>query len=343
MTTFRARAPLRLGFAGGGTDLSPYCDIHGGAVLNVTINRYARATIKLAREDTRVFRSADLGEEVTLPLDSGEVSGAHRLHKAVYDRVVKDYLKTPVGIEITTMIDAPPGSGLGSSSALVVALVEAFRVAFDLPLGQYDLAHLAFEIERRDLALAGGKQDHYAAAFGGVNFIEFLANDRVVVNPLRISTSTLSDLEASTLICFSGKSRASETIIQDQIGHVTDKHVDAISSMHQLRNDAFDMKSALLEGDITAMARVLDRSWQAKKATSSSVSNTLIDSLWAVAHNHGAMAGKVSGAGGGGFMMFLVDPDDRCRLASALREAGGSPDSVSLGSTGAQAWRTSAR
>lgn len=339
MTVYRAQAPLRLGFAGGGTDLSPYCDLHGGAVLNSTIGRYARATLAVTGGEELVLRAADLGSESRMPLRSGEVAAAHRLHKAVYDRVVRDFLHKPVGVELTTMIDAPPGSGLGSSSALVVALVEVFREAFDLPLGQYDVAHLAFEIERVDLALAGGKQDQYAAAFGGMNFIEFLARDRVVVNPLRISSSTLSELEASTVICFSGKSRASETIIRDQIRHVNDKDTAAIENMHQLRQDAFDMKRALMAGDIIGMAAILDRSWQAKKGTSPNVTSPLIDTLWNVAHSNGALAGKVSGAGGGGFLMFLVDPDRRCRLMSALKDAGGAPDSITFSDRGAQAWR----
>jgi D-glycero-alpha-D-manno-heptose-7-phosphate kinase len=236
------------------------------------------------------------------------------------------------------MIDAPPGSGLGSSSALVVALVDVFREALGLPLGRYDVAHIAFEIERVDLALAGGKQDQYAASFGGVNFIEFLPSDRVIVNPLRISSAIMSELQASIVICFTGQSRASEDIILEQVSSIAEREPTVIENLHCLKNDAIEMKQALLVGDIPGMAEILDRSWQAKKATAHRISNSLIESLWDIAHRNGALAGKISGAGGGGFMVFLVDPDERVRVMRALKEGGGTPDSISLAHNGVEAW-----
>lgn len=336
----RARAPLRLGLAGGGTDLASYSDVHGGVVLNATIDRFAYASVRLGAELVVRMVAADMGLEETeraaspLPLE-----GVTKLHRGVYNRIVREFCGgRPFGVTITTMIDAPPGSGLGSSSALVVALVEAFRELLGLPLGRYDVAHVAFEIERLELALEGGKQDHYAAAFGGVNLIEFLPSDRVIVNPLRVADATLWELQSSIIICFTGHSRSSGQIIKDQVSSVTSKDEITLEGMHQLKSDAMAMKSALLVGDLPGMARILDHSWQAKKSTAVSISTPLIDNLWDVAHKEGAMAGKVSGAGGGGFMFFLVDPDDRMRVTRALKEAGGEPDKIYLTDKGAEAW-----
>jgi D-glycero-alpha-D-manno-heptose-7-phosphate kinase len=244
----------------------------------------------------------------------------------------------PPSISLSTSIEAPPGSGLGSSSALVVAMVEVFRDAFNLPLGLYDVAHLAFEIERIDLALDGGKQDQYAAAFGGINFIEFFSNDRVIVNPLRVHRSILNELESSIVVCFSGQSRSSEVIIREQIEAAKTKTGQALQGLHDLKRDALRMKHSIIAGDMRTIAEILDRSWIAKKATSKSISNPCLDELYAVARENGARAGKVSGAGGGGYMMFIADPDDKPRLIRALEAAGGVPDKIAFTHTGVESW-----
>jgi D-glycero-alpha-D-manno-heptose-7-phosphate kinase len=334
----RARAPLRLGLAGGGTDLSPYCDLHGGAVLNATIGRFAHASLCLGGEDV-VLRARDIEVEERCAPSALTHEGVLGLHRAVYARIQRQFLdgRGP-GLTLTTMIDAPPGSGLGSSSALVVAMVEAFRIAFDLPLGQYDVARLAYEIERVDLGLAGGRQDQYAAAFGGVNFIEFLPGERVVVNPLRLRASVLHELEASLVVCFTGQSRTSHKIIVDQIAHIREQDAAALEGMHQLKADAFEMKMALFRGEFDALGDILSRSWRAKKATAASISNPLIERLWDAALAAGAKSGKVSGAGGGGFLMFLCDPERRSEVMRALRAAGGEPDLIAFSADGVTGW-----
>ena len=335
----RARAPLRLGLAGGGTDLSPYSDLYGGMILNVTIDRYAFTSLARRDDGKVVLRANDLGREREHVAGVGAPDTGLRLHRAVYDRIVRQFMPNePPALTLSTSIEAPPGSGLGSSSALVVAMVEAFRDMFNLPLGLYDVAHLAFEIERIDLALEGGKQDQYAAAFGGVNFIEFLSGDRVIVNPLRVDRSTLNELESSIVVCFSGQSRASDSIIRDQIEAAQHEGGKALEGLHALKQDALDMKQALLRGDIHGMAEILDRSWASKKATAESVSNSHIDALYSVARANGARGGKVSGAGGGGFMMFIADPDSKPRLIRALAEAGGTPDKIIFTHTGVESW-----
>jgi len=336
----RARAPLRLGLAGGGTDLPHYSQRHGGAVLNATIDRYAYAHLTFLDAGGARFRASDLGlvDETPaapdLPTDQGL-----SLHRAVYNRIVRQFLdgRAP-SVDVSTTVDAPPGSGLGSSSALVVALVEAYRVAFNLPLGRYDVAQLAYQIERGDLGLAGGKQDQYAAAFGGINFIEFLADDRVIVNPLRVSRSALNELEAALVICFTGQSRRSDTIIGEQLEGIERNTASTIDGLHQLKADAIEMKTALLGGDLRGMAAILDRSWRAKQQTAAGISSPLIETVYKTAMERGAWAGKVSGAGGGGFMMFVTDPENRYRLAEAIRAAGVEAGPVHFTDMGAEAW-----
>jgi D-glycero-alpha-D-manno-heptose-7-phosphate kinase len=330
--------PLRLGLAGGGTDLSPYCDDYGGAVLNVTIDRYAYAFVEPSTDGRVHLVAPDLDLEEVFPPDLAEIGAAKlRLHAGVLRRLLTQFNAGAVPpLRITSFVDAPPGSGLGSSSALVVALVEALRHRFDLPLGPYDIAHLAFEIERLELRLAGGKQDHYAAAFGGTNFIEFLANDRVIVNPLRVSPSILNELELSLVICFTGVSRASEVIIAEQQRGLVDGQ--AVADMHQLKADALDMKDALLRGDIRRIAATLNRSWEAKKRTAAGISTAGIEAMFETALAAGAMGGKVSGAGGGGFLMFVVPPARRVGVIQALRGAGGTAGGIHLTADGAESW-----
>ena len=335
----RARAPLRLGLAGGGTDLSPYCEQFGGAILNVTVGRYAFASI-LPRDDGRVvFEADDIGEQDVFE-EGSPINEGLMLHRAVYKRLI-DQFNDGVRIPLTirTTVDAPAGSGLGSSSALVVALVDGMREVLGAPLGQYDVAHLAWEIERVDVGLSGGRQDQYAAAFGGVNFIEFLANDRVIVNPLRISEAISRELESSIVICFSGRSRQSAAIIDRQTSGLRTASTATLDAMHQLKADAIAMKQALTVGNIDVMAEILGRSWKAKQATASGVSTDAIDRLFETAHANGALAGKVSGAGGGGFAFFFVHPEHRFRLIEALNAAGGQASPVQFTPHGSEVWR----
>jgi D-glycero-alpha-D-manno-heptose-7-phosphate kinase len=329
-----------LGLAGGGTDLSPYCDMYGGAVLNCTIDRYAYAFITPRTDQKVVLRAGDLRtEEVHDAVPKIDPACGLRLHRGVYNRIVNEYCGgVPLAVTVSTMVDVPPGSGLGSSSALVIALVEAFRAYLDLPLGRYDVAHLAFEIERLELGLTGGRQDQYAAAFGGINFIEFLAGERVIVNPLRLNDNVLNEFEASLIVCFTGVSRDSETIITEQTAGMYRDNSVTIEALHQLKTDAIDMKRTLLTGDIAGMAEVLAHSWAAKKKTASMIATAPIDELCKIALAHGALAGKVSGAGGGGFMMFIVPPDDRLRVINALDAGGGRASPVHLTLKGSETW-----
>ena len=343
--TVRARVPLRLGLAGGGTDLSPYCDEYGGAVLNTTIDRYAYAFIEPSDDGRVHFVAPDLELEESFAADLAPLETARlALHAGVARRMLTQFGGGRIApMRVTSYVDAPPGSGLGSSSALVVALVEAFTAYLSAPLGPYDIAHIAFEIERISLGLAGGKQDQYAATFGGTNFIEFHANDRVIVNPLRIAPSVLNELETSLVVCFTGVSRRSEEIIVEQQRRMTSSAgrapaADVIGSLHQLKSDAIEMKLALLRGEIPRMAAILNRSWEAKQRTASGISTGRIEQLYDLAFARGAVGGKVSGAGGGGFMMFIVPPRRRIAVVRALNEAGGTASGIHLTDQGAESW-----
>ncbi len=336
----RARAPLRLGFAGGGTDVSPYTEEFGGRVLNATISMYAYASLEVRDDDQVRFYAADYSTEVILPADAPMPPVRPlELHKAVHSRIVRDFLGgTPLPVALTTFSDAPAGSGLGSSSTLVVAMLEAYRELLALPLGEYEVAHLAYEIEREDAGQAGGKQDQYAACFGGINFMEF--NDgQTIINPLRIRPATLFELESMMVLYFTGISRESASIIRQQTSNLRAGHEGSLAAMHALRADALEMKDALLRHDLTGFARILGRSWESKKQTAAGISNPEINRIYDLACAAGALAGKISGAGGGGFFFFVVDPARRPEVIAALKNEPGMVMTCGFSDRGAHSWR----
>ncbi|MGX5635983.1 GHMP family kinase ATP-binding protein [Brevundimonas diminuta ATCC 11568] len=337
----RARAPLRLGLGGGGTDLSSYAREHGGAVLNATIDRYAYAHLAKNNEGGICFRADDLGEIEHLPctLDF-DVKGKLPLHRVTYAHMMERYNNgRPMPLSISTTIDVPAGSGLGASSALTVALIEAYALAMRLPLGPYEVAELAYELERERLGMLGGKQDQYAAAFGGFNYTEFLAKDvGVIVNPLRLHREYLNEFESSLVICFSGQSRESAKIIEKQVTGLKALDEQTMAAMHEIKQHAAQMKSLLLAGQVRKTADVLQQSWLAKQSTATTITNSIIDDLIGVAMANGAWGGKVSGAGGGGFIMLLADPSRRHNLIEALNENGGAASAVRLTFEGPESW-----
>ena len=338
MKHIRAKAPLRLGLAGGGTDVAPYSDEFGGAVLNATLDMFAYCFINEARDGEISMQSRDYGHSISYPVAAQlPIDGKLDLFKHIYNRLVEEYKPPLKGFHMVTHSDAPYGSGLGGSSTLVVAIIQCFAEWWRLPLSEYDIAQLAFRIERVDAQLKGGKQDQYAATFGGVNYMEFL-DGRIIVNPLRVKERILNELQASLLLCFSGRSRESANIIETQIDNVGKGDLDAIEAMHQVKQDAFDMKEAILTGKLKRFSEILDRAWRNKKRMACSISNPEIEELYEFARTHGATAGKVSGAGGGGFMMFCVDPAHKYDLKLALAERGHQVADVVFTHHGAQAW-----
>lgn len=337
----RARAPLRLGLAGGGTDVSPYCDAHGGYVLNATIDRYAYAVIKTLNEpevrfvatDQQVEKARAIGEPLTL-------NGQLDLHKAVYNHMVQHYNGgKPIPLELSTFCDAPVGSGLGSSSTLVVVMIRAFAELLNLPLDDYTIAHLAYKLERVECGLQGGRQDQYSATFGGFNFMEFYADDRAIINPLRVKNWIICELEASLILFFTGVSRESAKIIADQSNNLKAGSVDALEAMHGIKQEALVMKECLLRGDFDGLVASMRLGWENKKRSAKTVSNPHIDEIYDAAIKAGALAGKVSGAGGGGFMLFFVPTERRMDVVRALNLFEGQVSNCHFTKHGTQAWR----
>jgi D-glycero-alpha-D-manno-heptose-7-phosphate kinase len=337
----RSRAPLRLGFGGGGTDLSPFCDLYGGCVLNATIDMYAHSTVEPADDGRLTVIVADQDKAVSVPMEPRpRLPQPFDLHAAVYSRVVRQFGDgRPFACRIVTFCDAPPGSGLGSSSTVVVSMLKAFVELLKLPVGEYEIAQLAFEIERKELGLSGGRQDQYAATFGGFNFMEFYADERVIVNPLRIKNWIISELETSLVLFYTGVSRSSAKIIDEQQANVKAERQASIEAMHELKRDAVGMKECVLRGDLRGFAGFMRKSWEAKKRTAASVSNNRIDAVYETALEAGALAGKVSGAGGGGFIMFLVDPPRRMNVVRALERQDGRVMTCHFTRHGTEGWR----
>ena len=335
----RSKAPLRLGLAGGGTDVAPFSDLYGGAILNATISMYAMATIRPRNNGKIILNILDKPEVLEfdatdqLPLD-----GRLDLIKGIYNRIVRDFSHKPLSFELSTYVDAPPGSGLGTSSTLVVAVLGAFSEWLNLPLGEYDLAHLAFEIERIDLNMAGGKQDQYAATFGGINYMEFFKDDKVIVNPLRIRNRFLDELAHNLILYHTETSRLSSTIIEEQRKNVMAGNEQSLEAMHKLKEQSVMMKEAILKGDLNRIGEILDFGWQFKKKMAKGISNPMLDEIYEAAISSGALGGKVSGAGGGGFMFFYCPENTRSRVIRALDKFGGQTKRYEFTGKGLRTW-----
>jgi len=336
---YRSKAPLRIGLAGGGTDVSPYSDLYGGAILNAAISLYAHATIEPLPDNKIILSANDRQEEQAYDcMKELPVNGQLDLLKGVYNRIQKDYPFSHGGFKLSTYVDAPAGSGLGTSSTLVVAVLGVFAEMLKLPFGEYDLAQYAYDIERKDLKLAGGKQDQYAATFGGVNYMEFYANDKVVVNPLRIKQQHLFELENNLLLYYTATSRDSGKIIEQQAKNVLNKQESSIEAMHQLKQQATMMKEALLKGKLNDIGEILDFGFQQKRKMAEGISNSLMEDIYTTAKLSGATGGKISGAGGGGFMIFYCPANTKYAVIKSLEKFGGSARQFQFVEHGLTTW-----
>jgi D-glycero-alpha-D-manno-heptose-7-phosphate kinase len=336
----RSKAPLRLGLAGGGTDISNYYDVYGGYVLNATIDMYVYCTLEPLESGKIIFNATDIN--VIEEHDASQelpISNTLKLHTGIYNCIVRNFIKgKALSFKMTTYSDAPTGSGLGASSTMVVAIIKAYTEWLNLPLGEYDIASLAYQIERKEIKLAGGKQDQYAATFGGFNFMEFDKNEKVIVNPLRLKRWIRNELEASLILFYTGVSRESANIIKHQIENTEQHNTKSLENMHELKKQAVVMKEALLKGDFMSFSECLSRGWLAKRNTASLISNSFLDELYQFVLNSGALSAKISGAGGGGFMMIYCDPCNKAKLVKELKKKDGLVQPVSFTEIGAQAW-----
>jgi D-glycero-alpha-D-manno-heptose-7-phosphate kinase len=332
----RAKAPLRISFAGGGTDVPPFPEREGGCVLNATIDNFAWGSLRTRSDDQIRLESLDLGLSLSYTVDSEMAfDGQLDLVKAAIRRLGA---LNSHGFEMFLHSDAPPGSGLGSSSALMVCLVGLVKEFRNFSLTEYEVANLAYEIERLDLGIPGGLQDQYAATFGGFNFIEF-TKDHVIVNPLRISQQVMNELEHNLLLCFTGATRQSNHIIEDQTRryeHQEERTVQALRNQKQL---AVDMKNALLQVRLNDFGDLLHSAWESKKKFSPKISSGSIDEMYDEARKNGALGGKMTGAGGGGYMLFYCDFEKKHKVAEALSRLGATPAKFAFDTRGLQTWR----
>lgn len=334
----RTKAPLRISFAGGGTDVPPFPQQEGGCVLSATIDRYAYGTLRTRADQHINIESLDYGLAVNYqPEDLMVYDGKLDLVKAA---IVKMDGRGDTGFDVFIHSDAPPGSGLGSSSAMMVALVGLLKEFKGLPLMDYDVADLAYVIERQDLGIKGGLQDQYAAAFGGFNFIEFLP-DRVIVNPLKIHPDIVNELEYNLLLCYTGSSRLSSNIIEDQVKRYESGEKESLTAMRQLKALTIEMKNALLRRKLDLFGELLHEEWENKKKMSEKISAQYLDEMYDEARAAGAIGGKITGAGGGGYMLLYCRFDRKHHVAERLKQMGCVITDFAFEPQGLQTWRIS--
>lgn len=336
----RSKAPLRLGLAGGGTDVSPFSDIYGGCILNATISLYAYCDIVPRQDGKIIFITEDRGERFeSVSKRELPMGGNLDLLKAIYNRVIKDFDLPAQSFELHTFVDAPAGSGLGTSSTLVVAVLGAFVQWLSLPLAEYDIASLAYSIEREDLCLAGGKQDQYAATFGGFNFMEFYSDNKVIVNPLRIKDKIINELSRNIVLFYTSTSRDSAAIIERQQKNVISNNTKSIDAMQQLKKQAVLMKEALLKNDLDKIGDILNLGWEYKRQMASGISTNLFEDVYRAALEAGARGGKISGAGGGGYIFFYCPDCVRYKVIDVLNNFGGKVRRFEFTKEGLQTWQ----
>ena len=331
---------MRLGLAGGGTDVSPFSDIYGGCILNATISLYAYCDIVPRQDGKIIFITEDRGERFeSVSKREPPMDGTLDLLKAIYHRVIKDFDLPAQSFELHTFVDAPAGSGLGTSSTLVVAVLGAFVQWLSLPLAEYDIASLAYSIEREDLCLAGGKQDQYAATFGGFNFMEFYSDNKVIVNPLRIKDKIINELSRNIVLFYTSTSRDSAAIIERQQKNVISNNTKSIDAMQQLKKQAVLMKEALLKNDLDKIGDILNLGWEYKRQMASGISTNLFEDVYRAALEAGARGGKISGAGGGGYIFFYCPDCVRYKVIDVLNNFGGKVRRFEFTKEGLQTWQ----
>ncbi|HEX6512027.1 MAG TPA: GHMP kinase [Chloroflexota bacterium] len=330
----RAKAPLRVSFCGGGTDVPPYPEMRGGLVLCSGIDHYAYTTLIPRLDDEISIESLDYSTishgSVDQPL---EYDGKLDLAKAVVNRIHT----RPRGMKLFLHSDAPPGSGLGSSSALVVALMAALARHQQVAMSAHELAQLAWQVERLDMAIEGGLQDQYAAAFGGFNLMEFTA-EGVQVQPLRLRASVLNELAYRLILVYTGRTRMSGSIIAQQVEGYRQEDAGVLAALDEMKAITLEMREMLVRGRLDAFGDLLDAAWQSKQRLASGISTPEIDELYTEAKKAGALGGKITGAGGGGHLLLFCQFDRRHRIREAVEGMGATVEGFSFEPRGVQTW-----
>lgn len=330
----RARAPLRVSFGGGGTDVEPFCVEKGGIILGSTINKYAYCSIIPKETNDITVHSLDFDMTVKYNKnDTYKYDGKLDLVKAALNS-----MNINQGCDVYLQCDAPAGSGLGTSSTVMVALIAALAKWQGIYLDAYELADLAYHVEREELGIAGGYQDQYAATFGGFNFIEFHGRNKVVVNPLRIKKDFINELQYNLLLCYTGNIHVSANLINDQVKNYKSNNQEVIDALLEVKALGYAMKDELLKGNLNSFGKLLDYGWQCKKKTSSKISNPNIDELYNEAIKAGALGGKLLGAGAGGYLLIYCPYTVKHIVAARLQQLGGQLTDWNFELRGVQSW-----
>jgi D-glycero-alpha-D-manno-heptose-7-phosphate kinase len=327
------RSPVRISFGGGGTDLPSYYARFGGAVLSTAINKYFY-TILQKRTDGKIqvissdLRIAETWHDIAcLPVKGGQLE--------IPLSVIKE-LECSVSMDLFLASEILPGTGLGSSASVCVGVLKTLASYLDLRLSKYQLAERAFHIARDVLGKPVGKQDEYAAAFGGLNFITFDCDGTVHVEPLMLRPDVFRELQSSLMLFFTGAARDSSHILQEQEKVTLAGNGVVLESMHQIHGTAAQMRDALLKGNFRAFATLLHEGWEAKKKVSERISNPLIDEAYSIALQSGALGGKITGAGGGGFLLLFCEERHQVRVREAMARLNIRQMSFEFDLTGAQ-------
>ena len=345
--TIRSRAPMRISFGGGGSEIDPYRTNSGGRVMNSTISMYAHTLLSESHSDQIIIQSEDADEIFCVSTRNYlEVKFEDTPKSCVLAVAVLKYFAQELkctlsqGIKITTYSDAPVGSGLGASSTMTVAIVHALLEFFKLPSDPYSLASIAHKIEREYLGLAGGIQDHFCAAFGGFNFMEFGPADHLLINPLRIKDETLFELESSLILIYTGTSRESAQIIQKQISAMKNSDDSTSEILRKIAENAVLIKSSILKWNLSDFATLLNEGWELKKLMTESISNSEINGLEDVCMASGALGSKLCGAGGGGYLLVAIKPENRRNLMKALGKSSEGAIRVTFVNHGSEVWHS---
>jgi D-glycero-alpha-D-manno-heptose-7-phosphate kinase len=327
----RSRAPLRISFAGGGTDIKEYYEKNGGAVISATISKYAYTTLHQRKDNSFRIRQESFGIDY-----SGSVQDKPKTSKqsAFFDAIMKHF-SPKTGFDLITHSDVRYGSGLGASSTMMVSLVGAFNKLLNLDMDPYEIAETAYKIERQDLAIEGGKQDQYAAAFGGFNFMEF-SKTGTVVNQMRLKKSTIYELQFRSILINTGATHISGQIIKKQKGRLSDNRV--LEYYERLKQLAVEIKNRLYRDEIDEIGNLLNQEWENKKLLSEGISNKSIDTIFKIAKLNGAEGGKILGAGGGGYALLITNEEHRQRLLTAFSKKGYETSSIEFVPSGLETW-----
>lgn len=325
------RAPTRISLVGGGTDLEAYYATHGGLVVSAAINRYCYVVVQADDNDRVEIVASNYHNLAVEPsVNSLAWNGSLALPRAA----VKHF-RLRRGIRINFGSEVPPGTGLGSSSSLAVALVQALSALLGESLGRAEIAEIASDLEINRLGMPIGRQDQYIAAFGGLNAISFSARG-VEVEPIELTAAHRRRLERSLMLFFTGSSRHSSEILKHQYRRTVHAVPEVIESLDTIKALAAETRLALERGEIDSLGEILDRAWQKKRTLAPSITNAFIDECYALARSRGALGGKITGAGGGGFLMFYCPRRYQPAVRAALTARGLTPMDFRFDGSGVQ-------